>query len=877
MDRDRLSHVLWHSIEKARVFSLLETSKAGLSQVEVDKRLEVFGRNELPKAKRATLLVVYLRQFISPLIYLLLAAAAVSILIGEMTDAIFIFAVLQINAIIGTIQEWKAESSAESLNAMVKNRVIVQRNGKRVEIDSSELVPGDYIFLESGALVPADIRLVTALETRVDESLLTGESLAVNKVALDQLNEECTVSDRENTLHAGSTVMQGRCEGVVVLTGLHTELGRIAQALQTAENTAPPLVVKLEKFSKVIGALVIIAVVILGVTMVMQGVAIEEVFFFAVALSVSAIPEGLPVAITIALSISSNHMSRRNVIVRALPAVEGLGACTVVASDKTGTLTMNVLTVRSLWLGEGEIIDVEGEGYTPHGKVDPAANNLAYVATLCNEATFRVENNEYFPLGDAVDVAFLVLGVKAGFEREELIERHPMDCFLPFESERKFCATVNGYADGHRVNLKGAAEVIAPMCDNVNTDLILKKADEMAAKGFRVLALAQGKWDEGEELEGLQNRRNITFLGLAGLIDPLRPEAIGAIEKCRRAGIGVRMVTGDHPATALAIAIDLGIAERKTDVVTGAQLKDLQDDPLLLAEAISSAKVFARVEPMQKLHIVQALQASNHFVAVTGDGVNDAPALRSANIGVAMGKEGTDVARGAADLIITDDNFASIVNGVEEGRVAYANVRKVIYLLISTGASEIVLFFLSLIAGLPLPLFAVQLLWLNLVTNGLQHVGLALEKAEGDELHHPPRDPKTPIFDRRMIEETVISSLFIGVVAFAYFKHAIDSGMDEFAARSSLLLLMVLFENVHVFNCRSERQSIFRIPLMRNPVLIMAVLSTQALHVGAAYIPGLNTILRIQPITLDQWLTLLLFAVGLLAVMEIYKRLRPGY
>ncbi|WP_135081120.1 HAD-IC family P-type ATPase [Terasakiella sp. SH-1] len=874
MDRDRLVHTLWHATDVQDLWGLLDSSETGLSTEEVARRQEAFGANVLPKAQRKSVLSVYLHQFISPLIYLLAAAAFVSVLIGEGTDALFIFAVLQINAIIGTIQEWKAQKSAESLNAMVKNRVIVMRDQKRIEIDSSELVPGDYVFLESGALIPADIRLVKALEARSDESLLTGESVTVDKTATVQLSDECAVGDRRNMLHAGTTLSQGRCEGLVTQTALHTELGRIAQALQTTENADPPLVQRLDRFTRTVGLLVIGAVVILGTTMIWQGVSVKEVFFLAVALSVSAIPEGLPVAITVALSISSFHMSRRNVIVRALPAVEGLGACTVIASDKTGTLTVNELTVRRLWLPGGDEYDIAGEGYSPKGTLDFKAGRLAVAASLCNEATFRLEKEGYHHFGDAVDVAFLVMAAKGGLDRELLLERHPEHGFLPFESERKFSASINSFEKGAKVSLKGAAEVIVPLCGNVAVEAVLKTADEMAAQGYRVLALAQGAWADDDDLDRLGEHQDMEFLGLAGLIDPLRPEAFTAIEKCTNAGVGVRMVTGDHPATALAIAKELGIAEEKNDVVTGAELKDLQDDPINLSETIHNARVFARVEPVQKLNIVQSLQENNHFVAVTGDGVNDAPALRSANIGVAMGKEGTDVARGAADLIITDDNFASIVNGVEEGRIAYANVRKVIYLLVSTGASEIVLFFLCLISGMPLPLFAVQLLWLNLVTNGVQHVGLSLEKAEGDELHHPPRDPSTPLFNRRMIEEVVISGLFIGIVAYIFFQHALDSGMDEAAARSALLLLMVLFENTHVFNCRSERKSLLRMSLFKNPILVVMVILTQTLHIAAAYIPGLNTTLHIQPVTLEQWLTLLPLALGLIIVMEIYKWVR---
>jgi len=884
---EAIAHILWHSKSAAETLALLETRSQGLSQTEVNKRQQVFGANILPRPKRRHAFLVYLNQFKSPLIFLLLAAAVVSITIGEMIDAVFIFAVLQINAIIGTIQEWKAESSAEALQALIRSRSLVCRDGREQLIDSESLVPGDIVLLQSGTSVPADARLLKEADLKVDESLLTGESLPVGKLPELQLPEQTIVADRRTMLHAGTTVLSGRAVAAVTQIGLHTEVGRIAQALGRSRTAPPPLAIRLELFTKIIGVLVVAAVGILAAILYTAGMNLAEIFFLAVALAVSAIPEGLPVAITITQSVSSSRMARRNVIVRKLAAVEGLGACTVIASDKTGTLTCNELTITRLSLPDIGDVDIEGRGYAPEGRIlhkgtelddaeAMAARRLSAAAALANEATLRYEDGQLHHLGDTVDVAFLALAAKAGIDPAALKQRQPELAAIHYESARRFAASFNRDGEGVTAQVKGATEKIVEMCDGVDRDAILSEADRLAAQGYRVLAVAAGEMTGPIPAEDAEGRLiGLEFLGLAGLIDPLRAEAPDAVNRCRRAGVSVRMVTGDHPLTALAIARDLGLADRADEVVRGVELQEIGDDTEELDVAVGGAAVFARVEPVQKLAIVQSLQRQGHFVAVTGDGVNDAPALHAANIGVAMGEGGTDVARGASDLILTDDNFASIVNGVEEGRIAYDNVRKVIYLLISTGAAEIVLFFLSFAFGLPLPLFAAQLLWLNLVTNGIQHVGLAFERGEPGVLDQPPRPPTQPIFDRRMIEQVLVSGAFIGVVGFFFFHFVLNSGWGEFEARNALLLLMVLFENVHVFNCRSEWRSAFRVPFASNPFLIIAVIVAQSIHIGAMYVPGLNDVLHIQPVTFETWLQTAILALGLIGLMEIYKIVRP--
>ncbi|HMO57366.1 MAG TPA: HAD-IC family P-type ATPase, partial [Roseiflexaceae bacterium] len=810
--------LLWHELPETALLDSLQATPAGLHTEQVEERRCRFGRNLLPVKSPPTLLEILLHQFKSPLIYILLAASAVAIMIGDLKDAFFIFVVVLLNAGLGTFQEWKAERSAAALHQLLQIVAHVRRNGRDQMIAAEELVPGDIVLIESGQRVPADLRLLHVNNLTIDESFLTGESLAVEKHC-QPLAAAAAVSERSNMAFAGATVATGRGMGVVVATGLRTEVGAIAGAVTAADTTRPPLVIRMEQFAQqisiaVLGASALLAVIALG-----RGVAYAEVFFLAVALAVSAIPEGLPVALTVALSIATGRMAQRNVIVRKLTAVEGLGSCTYIASDKTGTLTVNQQTVKVIVLPDGVRLHVSGEGVNGDGTVtaadgaalDPVLHarllELTRAAVICNEASLVSENGHWDHHGDAVDVALLALGYKVGLDPLQL--RHALDLVgeLPFESERRYAASCYREADALRLALKGAVETILPFCREMqsadgpvalDTAAVEQAAFSLAADGFRVIALAAGSCDPAVLNGGLHAAQipPLTLLGLVGLIDPLRPEAKEAVMQCRQAGISVAMITGDHPATALAIARELGIADTAADIVTGQMLSESGDPAgAQFTALVQSAQVFARVAPVQKLQIVEALNRLGHFVAVTGDGVNDAPALRAANIGVAMGS-GTDVAKDTASMIVTDDNFASIKAGVEEGRFAYDNVRKVTYLLISTGAAEVVLFTLAILSGLPLPLFAVQLLWLNLVTNGIQDVALAFEGGEPGAMRRPPRKPSEGIFNRLMIRQTVTSGMTIGLIGFGTWYWLLAAGYDEAAARNLGLLLMVLFENV---------------------------------------------------------------------------------
>jgi magnesium-transporting ATPase (P-type) len=888
-----------HALPADEVLRLLGTPPGGLAAGDVSERLRRFGPNALPRARPPSIATVILRQFLSPLIYVLLAAAVVSIAIGHGSDAAFIFAVLALNAAIGTVQEHAAERSADALRALIVTRARVVRDGVDEEVDAEALVPGDLVRIEGGLRVPADVRIVSATGLEADESLLTGESLSVAKRSEPPDAEGAPVAERASMLLAGSLVSRGRATGVVVATGLRTELGHIASAVVGAPPSKPPLLVRMDVFSRRIAVAVGLVALVLGAASFARGVPLGEVFLSGVALAVSAIPEGLPVALTVALSIGARRMARRRVIARRLVAVEALGSCTYIASDKTGTLTVNELTVRNVQLPGDRPWEVTGVGLEPAGSVLVAPGSdgdlrrldaLCTAAALCNDGYYGQRNGEWAHHGDAVDVALLVLARKVGISRPEAEAARPRVGDLPFEAEHRFAATLHAGPAGPEAFVKGAVERILPMCTRMATaggevaldaDAVERDADALAERGFRVIALAGGSVElaQGAELAP-DTLRGLTFLGLVGMIDPLRPGAAASVRACREAGIEVAMVTGDHPVTALAIGRDLGLASGPGEVVSGPRLsRAAEEGPEPFDRLVRGARVFARADPSQKLEIVRSLRRIGHFVAVTGDGANDAPALRAAHIGVAMGQRGTDVARESAELVLADDDFSSIVCGIEEGRVAYANVRKVIFLLVSTGAAEIVLFLLAVGIGTPLPLLPVQLLWLNLVTNGIQDVALAFEPAEGGEMARPPRPPREPIFDRVMLVRSAVSAAVMGLLAFAAFFAALRLGWTLDRVRNGVLLMMVLFENVQAGNSRSETQSVLRLSPLRNPLLMFGTIAALALHVASMYAPGVSGVLHVLPPGAPEWVAAIAGALILAGAIDLEKAIRrrwPG-
>ena len=877
-----------HSQPGEQVLRSLGSAVHGLSLTEVTLRQHRYGLNRLPQAKQTTLLTIFFRQFLNPLIYILLLAATIAFAVGKVSDTVFILIVLLLNAVIGTFQEYSAQKSAAALSRLVTHVARVIRDGAAYELTAEELVPGDIVLVESGDKLPADMRLLSEHDLSVDESLLTGESTTVQKQSEAILPEDTVLADRHNMLHAGTLVTRGRGTGVITSTGLQTRIGQIAEGVLSAETVKPPLIIRMEQFTNRIGILMGVVITFIAVISLSRGMAVTEVMMVSIALAVAAIPEGLPVAMTVALSISMRRMAKRHVIVRRLVTVEALGSCTYIATDKTGTLTANELTIQQVCLPDGTLFSISGVGMDPVGEIvsnqhlqpeqakTPQIAALAKAGVYTNEAFLGQRDGHWAHHGDAVDIAFLVLGHKLAIDRPILLESAPELDTIPYESSTRYSAALHKLNGENIVYVKGAVEEIINMCRFSQTDtgkaalditVTEKQAHQLAERGYRVLAVARGLVT-GNTLHETK-LIELEFLGLVGIIDPLREHTREAIQSCRSAGIDVAMITGDHPITALAISKHLQLADTIDEVATGKELALYQDQEL--DQLVREKHVFARIEPQQKTDIVQSLQRNGHFVAVTGDGANDAPAMRAAHVGVSMGKTGTDVARETADMIITDDNFASIVAGIEEGRIAYANIRKVIFLLISTGAAEIVLFIFSILSGLPMPLTAVQLLWLNLVTNGIQDIALAFEPAEGDELKRPARSPNEPIFNRIMIQRVAISALVMGSVAYVTFYYLLGLGMDIEASRNIVLLLMVLFENVHVLNSRSETRSIFHMRLFSNPLLIFGTIAAQLIHIGSMYTPGLKEILQTSPVSLEQWFVMLLLATSLLVSSEIYK------
>jgi magnesium-transporting ATPase (P-type) len=885
----------WHAMTLNEVSAKLGCGLDGLSARAAETRLEQFGENRLPETPPTPQWVIFLRQFMSPLIYILVVAAIVSLALELYDDAIFIVLVLLINAIIGYIQESRAEKDIRSLGKMLVSQARVQRNGHIREIESAGLVPGDLVWLESGMRVPADIRVLNAHGLRIDESLLTGESVPVECYPVDALAESLEPADQTNMMFSGSTIFQGRGTGVVVGTGLDTQVGLIAQELHEGPVVKPPLVLRMEKFTRTIATVVMGLCAIVFVIGIFQGTAWSEMLMTALALSVSAIPEGLPVALTVALAIGVKRMAKRNVLIRRLEAVEALGSCSVIGSDKTGTLTANQLTVVTGQLGTRPF-EVSGAGYGIEGAIrsdgesliedTPALVRLTRCASLCNDATLVQEDGEYLVDGDPTELALLVLTNKAGHDPGDINRRHPRTNEIPFESERRFSATFHQFEGGGLTVAKGAPERVIPMCrtilsgddreetiDEARASQIESWIDEFARQGYRVLALADRETREAMPANTTPPEPcGLTLVGLVGMTDPPREQVPDAIEICQAAGIRVLMITGDHLHTARAIAGKIGIAANDDNVMNGQSIDALSDRQL--EDCVDNLSVVARATPAGKLRVISALRGAGHFVAVTGDGVNDAPALQAANIGVAMGKNGTDVAREASDLVITDDNFATIVAGVEEGRIAYDNVRKVIYLLVSTGLGEVLAVLLTMVSGLPVPFMPAQLLWLNLVTNGIQDVALAFEPGESDVLKRKPRPETEGIFNQMMIERTVLAALVFGIVSFLMFRWSLVSGHTIEESRAMVFNLFVVFEIFQLGNSRSETRSMFLISPFSNPLLLIGTLSACTIHLIALNLPVTQQVLGATMPTLEQWAVLIILASSVIVVMELHKLFR---
>ena len=859
----------WYSKGIDEIYKILKVDKKGLSSQEASNRLEKYGKNTLPKQKKDSVFKIFFSEFKDPIVLLLIVAIIASFAVGEVIDAIAIIFIVLVDVLMGTYQENKANNIADALSKLVTVKSKVIRDGKIISIDSEDLVLGDVILLESGDKISADVRIIESNNFMVDESILTGESVQVSKNAHTIAGDNLVISDQSNMAFSGTTVVTGRAKAIVVSTGLYTEIGKIAHSISTTKEEKSPLTLRVEKLSKQISALVVIVAIIIMILLIIKHVPYHEIFLSVVALAVSAMPEGLPLALTMALTIASNKMSKKNVVAKKLHSVESLGSCTVIASDKTGTLTVNEQTAKKILLPNDTEYDIEGVGYELEGYVvesDNYTKEIALLGVLNNEASI----DDKKMIGDSIDIAFLVLGKKEKIDISDIkiIDR------IPYESENKYSAIFYEKEGEVYCTVKGSLEKVNSFCTSINlqNDADLETQNEsLASDGYRVIALANGKVSRKQSYKE-SDIKDLVFMGMVGFIDPIRKEVVASISECKSAGIKVLMITGDHPLTAFSIAKELNLTDDYNEVTNGIEVDDyLKKDKVIFDEFVKSKKVFTRVTPLQKLEIVESLKRQGEFVAVTGDGVNDAPALKSANIGVDMGS-GTDIARETAKMIIIDDNFKSIVAGVKEGRVAFANIRKIIYFLLSCGLAEVLFFCLSIIFNLPMPLVAIQLLWLNIVTDGIQDFALSFEKAEANVMKEKQKNSSASLIDKSLFMQTLASGLLIGILVFIVWYYLISIlKMDVSIARGYIMLLMVFMQNIHVFNCRSEKESAFKVSIKNNPFIVISVIACIILQIIVMEVDVFAKFLQTSPVPIIHVLMLFLVATIVLIAIEIYK------
>lgn len=866
----------YYSMSVDEIFKRFRTSESGLTSREVKKRLEKYGRNELPKKKADSIFKMFFKELVDPIVLLLIVAIVASLIVGEVIDALAIVFIISVDLFMGTYQEKKASNTAEALSNLVKEKVKVERNAKEILIDSTELVVGDYVYLESGDKISADLRIIESHNFTVDESVLTGESLAVEKNSKLLPNKKCAITSQTNIVFAGTSVVTGRARAIVIHTALDTEIGKIANTINNTKEEKSPLTIRVEKFSKQITLLIALISIVIAIILASKNIPLNEILLSVVALGVSAMPEGLPLALTMALTIASNKMAKHKVVAKKLHSVESLGSCTVIASDKTGTLTVNEQTAKKILLPNDYEYLITGSGYSVNGSVTGEklsyAKEIATLGVINNEAKFSKDER----IGDSIDIAFLVLGekMKVDIGNIEVLET------IPYESANKYSAVFYKKNNEIYCTIKGSLEVVTSFCKSINLkkefniDKLNEQNESLAKDGYRVIAIANGKIPKND-VYSEKDIKDLEFMGMVGFIDPIRKECVPAIKKCRTAGINVLMITGDHPLTAFKIAKDIKLTNDFNEVATGDEVeKYLNKGELEFDKFVSRKKVFTRVTPIEKLKIVESLKRQGEFVAVTGDGVNDAPALRAANVGIAMGS-GTDIAKETAKMIVMDDDFKSIVSGVLEGRVAYSNIRKIIYFLISNGLAEVLFFVLSIVLDMPMPLVAIQLLWLNVVTDGIQDFALSFEKAEKDIMKEKPRDPKESLFDRALVEEIVISGVSIGLIVFALWFYLLKVvNMEVFSARGYVMALMIIIQNIHAFNCRSEKKSAFTVPLTSNLIFLFGVVGSLILGVAVMEVDLLSVFLKTTSIPIKDLFGLFFLGLIIFVVMECYKKIR---
>ena len=839
------------------VFKKVNSDINGLSNKEALRRLERDGYNTLPKKKDESFLHIFVKELKDPIVILLVITTIFSLLIGEVVDALAIFFIIIVDLLLGSIQEWKAGKSVSNLSNMIEVNTLVKRDGEKISIHASNLVVGDIVFLTSGDKISADMRIIECNNFTVDESVLTGESIAVNK-NIEVIDKDVAISDMKNMVFAGTTVSTGRAICVVTGTGLNTEIGKIASKVATTKKEKSPLTIRMDKFSKQISIAIIIIAIVIAFILSFKNISFNEIFLSVVALSVSAMPEGLPLALTMALTITSNRIYKKHVIVKKLNSVESLGSCTYIASDKTGTLTINKQMAKRIVFPDGEEFDVDKDNV-----IDKNVRFISELGYINNEA---IMNKDKKYLGDSIDIAFKILGNKLDVDSSNIniLKR------IEYESEKQYSAVFYEKNGKNYCTVKGSLEKILSFCSTRLRRKIMSQNELLAKDGYRVIAIAYKEIEKKKEYSE-RDLEHLMFVGLVAFIDPVRSDASSAIKECKKAGITTIMITGDHPLTAYAIAKKLGIASRKSEVCDTVLLNDeLKKGEKHFDKFIKGKKVFTRMSPLDKLEIVNSLKRSGEFVAVTGDGVNDSPALKSANIGIAMGS-GTDVSKDVSDMIILNDSFASIVDGVREGRGAYSNIRKISYMLLSCGFAEVLFFLLSILFNLPMPLVAIQLLWLNIVTDGLQDFALSFEGVEDDAMNKPPIKTNDTLFNKELFSEIFVSGLFIGVLVFLVWKYLLDSGMEVGVARGYIMALMVFIQNIHVLNCRSEDESFFKVHLKGNVLIPIVIVGSILLQVIVMESPILSKMLKTVSIPFIDCVFLFVISLSILVVVEIYK------
>ena len=846
-------------------------ASSGLTKEEAEKRIEKYGHNRLEGGKEKSLIQMILEQLKDFLVIILMIAAVISIFLGEALEGIIILAIVVLNTFLGVYQENKASNALKALKEMASPHAKVLRGGQIIEVPSSDVVPGDIAILEAGDYVPADLRLIESVNLKIDEAALTGESVPVEKDASAVLAEDASLGDRINCGYMGTVITYGRGRGVITETGMQTQMGNIAGMLNDTPDESTPLQKKLDSLGKVLGIVCLAICVVIFLLGLLHGMELFDIFMTSVSLAVAAIPEGLTVVVTVVLAMGMQKMVKCNAIIKRLSAVETLGSTTVICSDKTGTLTQNKMTIQKLYDASGHY-NVSGTGYSPEGEITDEAGNvpasfpdrLIEGALLCNDATYDPANQTI--VGDPTEAAMVVLAYKHGMKKAEWESRYPRVQEIPFDSDRKLMSTFHKIGDSITMYTKGAPDELLRRCTRIEekgvvnplTDAkreeILSVNQDMAQSALRVIGVAYRTMNEADPSPESEN--DLIFVGLVGMIDPPREEAKAAIDVCKTAGIQVKMITGDHKITASAIGAQLGIETDRT--VEGREINEMTDEQL--CECVKTTNVFARVSPEHKVRLVDAVRANGNIAAMTGDGVNDAPSLKHADIGVAMGITGTDVSKEAADMILTDDNFASIVRAVAEGRTIYANIRKVVGFLLSCNIGEILVIFLAMLTNLPTPLVAIQLLSINLITDAFPAFALGMEKEEPGTMNRKPRDPSEPIVDKKMTVAVLIQSIALALGTLGSFVYGLYVHDSLDVARTACFLTLVLGELLRAYSARSESTSVFKMKVFENSYLNKCVLVSVLFMIASIYVPFLNPVFSTVALSFDEIIMALVLA-----------------